>query len=225
MGVAVQYLLRRTDQRPALRGSWDNEPWAGAEPAKLIHFLEQSPSRHPRVEFKALYDQAGIYLFYLVQDRYVRCVRANYQESVCKDSCVEFFVEPKAGCGYFNFEINCGGTLLLYFQEQLPDNAGYKRHKAPPELGRLAQIYHSMPQIVDPEIKEAVEWRIECFIPVAIFEHYLGRLGPLAGQTWRANFYKCGDETSHPHWASWAPMGPELNFHLPKYFQPIVFKP
>ena len=23
---------------------------------------------------------------------------------------------------------------------------------------------------------------------------------------WRANFYKCGDDTSHPHWAAWSPL-------------------
>ncbi|MBI5094406.1 MAG: diguanylate cyclase, partial [Candidatus Hydrogenedentes bacterium] len=67
------------------------------------------------------------------------------------------------------------------------------------------------------------EWADEYPIPRALFETYVGPLGRIDGQTWRANFYKCGDETSHPHWASWAPIGEELNFHQPQYFAPIHF--
>jgi hypothetical protein len=50
-----------------------------------------------------------------------------------------------------------------------------------------------------------------------VLERYVGPLAPLAGQVWRGNFYKCGDRTSHPHWAAWSPVD-ELNFHLPRCF-------
>ncbi|MCD6337129.1 MAG: hypothetical protein J7M01_02720, partial [Candidatus Marinimicrobia bacterium] len=36
------------------------------------------------------------------------------------------------------------------------------------------------------------------------------------------NLYKCGDKTSHPHWASWSPID-KLNFHQPKHFGEFVF--
>ena len=36
-------------------------------------------------------------------------------------------------------------------------------------------------------------------------------------------FFKCGDKTSHPHWASWNPVD-ELNFHLPRCFSEIIFE-
>ena len=52
---------------------------------------------------------------------------------------------------------------------------------------------------------------------------YSGPLGTLAGRAWRANFYKCGDQTSHPHWAAWSPVD-ELNFHLPRCFGTIAFE-
>jgi hypothetical protein len=42
------------------------------------------------------------------------------------------------------------------------------------------------------------------------------------GNLWRANFYKCGDDTSHPHWAAWSPVD-ELNFHLPRCFGRLGF--
>jgi hypothetical protein len=49
-------------------------------------------------------------------------------------------------------------------------------------------------------------------------EPYCGEVRPVVGQRWRVNAFKCGDETSHPHWASWAPIGEALNFHQPEYF-------
>ncbi|MDD5678273.1 MAG: carbohydrate-binding family 9-like protein [Kiritimatiellae bacterium] len=223
----MEYVITRADQRPSLKGLWDEAPWHSANVISLTNFLSQSKSRHPRVEVKVVYQDEGMFVFFRVFDKFVRCVRTSYQGSVYKDSCVEFFVEPRPGRGYFNFEINGGGTLLLFFQEQLPGQPGartaYKRHNVPWELGRQVVIYHSLPPVVDPEIGVDTEWRIEYFIPFTIFERYLGPLGPVAGQVWRANFYKCGDETSHPHWVSWAPLGPEFSFHLPQYFAPISF--
>jgi hypothetical protein len=49
------------------------------------------------------------------------------------------------------------------------------------------------------------------------------RPGPTV--TWRANFYKCGDKTSHPHWLTWNPVDkPRPDFHLPQYFGTLVFE-
>ena len=224
----MEYVITKATRRPSLKGQWEDPAWHDVPVVELRHFLSQSKSRHPRTEAKAVYQDDGLFVFFRVFDKYIRCVQTEYQSGVCGDSCVEFFVEPKAGRGYFNFEINCGGTLLLAFQEQLPSQPGahvsYKRYNIPWELGRQVLIYHSLPQTVNPEIEVDTEWRIEYFIPFKIFEHYLGPLGPITGQAWRANFYKCGDETSHPHWAAWAPMGPEFNFHLPQYFAPIRFQ-
>lgn len=236
----MEYVIAKTRQRPGLKGQWDAAPWCSADSIALTHFLVQSQSRHPRVAVKALYQDDGIFVFFRVFDKYVRSVLTGYQSNVCEDSCVEFFVEPKAGRGYFNFEINCGGTLLLHYCVPRPGTGigqpgtqAVKQTKTnrpvfnpvPWELGRQVAIYHSLPPVVDPEIEADTEWRLEYFIPFKIFEHYVGPLGPIAGQAWRANFYKCGDKTSRPHWAAWAPMGPECDFHLPQYFAPIKFGP
>jgi hypothetical protein len=66
------------------------------------------------------------------------------------------------------------------------------------------------------------EWLLEFFIPFALLEKYVGPFGHVYNQEWRANFQKCADDTSHPHWASWAPID-ELNFHLPHCFGTIRF--
>jgi hypothetical protein len=67
------------------------------------------------------------------------------------------------------------------------------------------------------------EWWLQYFVPLALFERYVGPIGDPAGQRWRANFYKCGDQTARPHWASWAPIGEALNFHQPDKFGELVF--
>ena len=235
------YVINKATQRPSLKGQWDETPWRSANVISLTNFLSQSKSRHPRVEAKALYQDDGLFIFFRVFDKYVRCVQTQYQAQVCTDSCVEFFVEPRAGRGYFNFEINAGGTLLLYYcggprPAEATGKPGTKPDQSAPtkrptfnpvpwELGRQVAIYHSLPQVVDPEIEQDTEWRVEYFIPFTIFEHYVGPLGTIPGQVWRANFYKCADQTSHPHWLTWAPMGAQCNFHLPQYFAPIKFSP
>jgi len=219
------YTIRPAAKRPSLQGDWDGDVWGGAERLELANFLPQTPSRHARVEVKALYQEDGFFVFFKVRDKYVRSVKRNYQDQVCTDSCVEFFVEPRPGLGYFNFEINCGGTLLLYYCLRRDPAVRPVYDPLPWELGRQVILYHSMPDAVDPEIQADTEWRIEFFAPFSIFAPYVGPVTPAAGQTWRGNFYKCGGDTSHPHYQMWAPMGTVCDFHLPQYFAPIRFAP
>ena len=72
-------------------------------------------------------------------------------------------------------------------------------------------------QQIELEIATPVVWTVGFSIPLALFEHYVGPLGTLAGQVWRSNFFKCAEENSRPHWASWSPVD-EFNFHRPNCF-------
>ena len=85
-------------------------------------------------------------------------------------------------------------------------------------------IYHSMPARVPDEIPEPIEWRVQLAIPARLLEEFVGSLGDLRGQEWRANLYKCADATSHPQWASWNPIGEELRFHQPRFFGALRFE-
>lgn len=208
-------------------GDWNCPRWREVEPLAISHFHSASSSHRPQTEARMLYDEQSLYLWFSVTDRYVVSTRVEYQQPVYRDSCVEFFVQPRSPGGYFNFEINCGGTLLLSFIED-PRRVGdgfAKQTPVSPELGRRVRIWHSAPHVVYPEKQAALAWHIGCQIPIDVLEVYSGRLQPLAGQTWRGNFFKCADESSHPHWASWSPIGEALNFHQPQYFAPLQFAP
>ena len=221
----MQYHVRCSGKKPSLAGNWDEPAWQSADTIVLRNFVARSSAHRPKVEVKLLWDNRGLYVFFRVHDRYVRCLRTDYQAGVCKDSCAEFFVEPKKNRGYFNFEINCGGTMLLYYLDYPDRGTGRNKIKeaVPFSLGGTVRIYHSMPKVVYPEVVFEATWKLEYFIPFKLFEHYLGPLGKIAGQAWRANFYKCADECSHPHWESWAPLHGKESFHVPEYFAPIHF--
>jgi len=217
-----QYIVRFAAIKPDLTGQWDGSAWHQADTLELIHFRFEGSDHRPKTTVRLLHDQRGIFGIFRVEDRYVRSSHTEYLSPVHKDSCVEFFVKPKQDRGYFNFEFNCGGTLLCSYiiDPTRPSDAFRDFVKLSEEDGKQVRIYHSMPEIVEPEITEPVTWFLEFFIPFSLLEQYVGLSGDVKGQSWYANFYKCGDETSHPHWASWTPL-PEKNFHLPKCFGEI----
>jgi hypothetical protein len=74
-----------------------------------------------------------------------------------------------------------------------------------------------MPPVIEPEITTPVTWCAQFSIPMSLLENYTGSLGNFNGVTWHANFYKCADKTSHPHWVTWNPIS-ATNYHLPECF-------
>jgi len=225
--ASPEYAIAKAAERPALKGKWDEGVWKGVEALEIGHFYRTDVSGHrPKTQAKVLYDEKGLYIHFRVEDQYVRSIETAYHGRVWEDACVEFFVAPVAGRGYFNFEINCGGTMLLSYKENPEWKGATLRgsESVPLELAKTVEIFHSMPETVEPEISEPVVWQVEYHIPFSVFEAYLGELGAVSGQTWRANFYKCAENNSHPHWASWSLITADLNFHLPEFFSEIHFQ-
>lgn len=219
------YVMRKAASPPSLYAGYDSSDWSIADTLEISSFRPESSDHRPVTRVRALYDSGNIYILFDVQDKYVRSVQTEFQDPVCTDSCVEFFCQP-AGCrDYLNFEFNCGGTFLVYhIIDPTRTRRGLKAfEKLTPEDAALIQVYHSMPEVVEPEIAEETHWILAAKIPLSLFEKYCKVPGnSFSGSTWRANFYKCGDRTSHPHWASWQPVS-EKNFHLPECFGEIVF--
>jgi len=220
----MTYTIRKASVAPQLCAEWSDPAWETADALEIQHFRPESSAHHPQTAARLLYDPQGIRGIFRVQDRYVRCLRTQYHDSVWKDSCVEFFAQPKPDRGYFNFEFNCGGAFLCcYITNPERTAEGFKEYiKVPANIGQTIQARSSLPPLIEPERVESVVWTLSFFIPFSLFEHYLGPLGAMAGQAWRGNFFKCADETSHPHWASWAPVD-EFNFHRPNCFGTIRF--
>jgi Carbohydrate-binding family 9 len=220
----MHYTIRSSPVPPRLDLDWDDPIWSRADTLEVTQFRPESSDHRPRTLARLLHTSQGIHGLFQVHDRYVRCVHTGYFGEVWKDSCVEFFAQPKPDRGYFNLEFNCGGAFLCSYitnPERTP--TGFKEFtKLPASMGNTIQVRSSLPLRIEPEITEPVVWTLAFYVPFALFEHYLRPLGAPAGRVWRGNFQKCADDCSHPHWASWAPLD-ELNFHRPDCFGTIHF--
>ena len=219
------YTIRFTNHISALRGSGLNAAaWRGVEMLHLTHFRPEGSSHRPAVSVRCAYDEVGVCVRFDVSDRFVRSVCTTPNGPVCRDSCVEWFVAP-GETGYANFEVNAGGTMHASWvtdPTRLPGGKIKARQLLDARTTSMMHVQTSLPAVVDPEVPGPLEWVAFLSVPWTLFKTLCAAQVPTPGTEWRANFYKCGDHTSHPHWASWAPVA-ELNFHRPTDFGTIRF--
>ena len=223
--AAMTYKVRRTRAEIPIDAGWDSAAWRDVATLQLSHFMGDRPAHLPKVETKVQYDDMALYLHFRVADRYVRAVTQEHQGGVFYDSCVEFFFTPGTDVkqGYFNLEMNCGGTMLFHFQRQPRKN---QQPLAADDVAKV-EVAHSLPKLVDPEITEPTTWTVSYRLPTAILSKYfpVDVAMPAAGVTWRANFYKCADATSHPHWLTWSKIERDRpDFHRPEWFGTLEFE-
>lgn len=206
----------------AMVWDWDEPPWREVPSERLRNHMGQMPDPFPAVEVKIAYDNDAIFIMFRVADQYVRAVAAEHQDSVCGDSCVEFFFTPGSDVtsGYFNVEMNCGGVMLFHFNSEVRRGM----HVIPKaDCAKIVKV-HSLSRMIDPEIREPVTWTVGYAVPMALLRRYCPVTSPAPHVIWRVNFYKCADNTSHPHWLTWVPVDyPKPNFHLPRSFGILEF--
>lgn len=185
--------------------------------------MGEMPLHFPGTQVKLKYDNDNIYVIFRVKDHYIRAIAKETNGRVWEDSCVEFFFTPGTDIkrGYINLEVNCKGIYLMQYHKNDGIDQGFFDLKDSEQI----EISHSLKQDVENEIIKPATWYIEYKIPFSILTKYIQVDKPGPGIQWRANFYKCGDKTSHPHWLTWAPVNyPQPKFHLPEYFGWLEFK-
>lgn len=221
----MSYTIQRLSTAPPMNLDWDNPAWQTADTATIAIARPESSDHRPQTLLRLMHDGTNLHGIFQVKDRYVRAVKSGYQAPVCKDSCVEVFFQPDVGEGYFNLEMSAAGVYLLYYvRDHQRLEEGFADYAVVDEANyRKLTVKTSLPERIDPEITEPVIWYAQFTIPMAALEPYCGKIGDLSGREWRGNFYKCGDETSHPHWISWAPLT-SFNFHLPECFEKLQLK-
>jgi hypothetical protein len=217
------YNVKKLEEKPLpINANWNKPQWEKVEPLTLKNYMGNKPEHFPKTQARVLYDDENIYVIFRVKDRFVRAVAKGCHGDVWKDSCVEFFFTPALNIerGYFNLETNCGGTILFRYQPAPRKNRQFIKEEDCKEI----EIAHSLPEIIEPEIKDSITWTLEYRLPLKVLQKYCEIEKPSPGVIWRANFYKCGDNTSHPHWLTWSFVANETpNFHLPQYFGTLKF--
>lgn len=134
--------------------------------------------------------------------------------NIWEDSCCEFFVENPGTGTYCNFEINCIGALL--------NGVGAGREgrirRGKEELKNIIRFSTLEPKKYD-EAGRIFNWGVAMLIPFEMIGIEAGSLP----KSLKANFYKCGDKTAHPHFLSWNPvLCPSPDFHRPEYFGELI---
>ncbi|MCD8071883.1 MAG: hypothetical protein LUE10_01625 [Alistipes sp.] len=136
---------------------------------------------------------------------------------VWTDSCVEFFISFDES-GYYNFEMNPIGTTLLGFRKER-ENPTHAPDSAIDSIGRIP----GMGTEPFDELSGGQQWQLTVRIPVSSF--FMHQIDDLSGVNARANFYKCGDSLTVPHYLSWKPIeNHKPDFHLEQFFGDITFE-
>jgi len=171
----------------------------------------------PDVALSMAYGNHEIFLKYYITEDYFKAEKTETNEMVCEDSCVEFFVSPEDDGIYYNFEFNAIGTCLL--------GTGTGREnstRANPELiSKIRRLTSAGKELVR-ERKGKYSWTLTVAIPFGVFFRH--KVKDLKGKTFRANFYKCGDMLTIPHYVTWNPVGTDKpDYHQPAYFGLLKF--
>ncbi|MDH8701130.1 hypothetical protein M2138_000469 [Dysgonomonadaceae bacterium PH5-43] len=181
-----------------------------------VNWSETYPYK-PEVKFAIAHDNTNILLRFFVKEQSVMAMVTEDNGAVWTDSCVEFFINFDES-GYYNFEFNCIGAMLLGFRKE-KNNATHADSSILHDIER----HSSLGNTPFTEKQGEQEWELAVKIPVtSFFKH---SIKSLSGLNAKANFYKCGDNLSVPHFLSWNPIdNPTPNFHLEKYFKTLIFE-
>jgi hypothetical protein len=174
-------------------------------------------SYKPEVSLAIGYSDNEILLKYYIIENYFKAEKTETNHMVCEDSCVEFFVSPGDDGIYYNMEFNGIGTCLL------GTGTGRENSKrADTEIVSKIRRLTSAGEKPVKEQKGKFSWTITVAIPFGVFFHH--EIKDLKGKTFRANFYKCGDMLTVPHFITWNPVGTEKpDYHQSAYFGTLKF--
>ncbi|HOO98067.1 MAG TPA: carbohydrate-binding family 9-like protein [Bacteroidales bacterium] len=171
----------------------------------------------PDVEFAIAHTAREIVLKYYVSEDYFKAEKTTDNDEVYEDSCVEFFVSPADDGIYYNFEFNGIGTCLMGSGKSRETNM-----RADASVISGIRRRSSAGTKAVKEIKGRFSWDIVIAIPLSSFTHHKAESS--RGLTFKANFYKCGDSLTVPHYLSWNPIHTaNPDFHRPEYFGTIKF--
>lgn len=180
----------------------------------------------PDVRFRIAYNEKALLLHYQVNESFTKAEVAEDNGAIWTDSCVECFINPggkllpKADADefYYNIEANAIGKLLI--------GCGKDRHdrvRADKDVRDKVLRWSSLGREPFGERPQPQPWELCLVVPFSCFFRH--DIRSLDGTHIKANFYKCGDGLSVPHYLSWQPIHSEKpDFHRPEFFGDIQCK-
>jgi hypothetical protein len=182
----------------------------------ILNWEEAFPYK-PKLKFRIAHTGNEIWLKYYVNEKNILAQETRTNGDVYKDSTVEFFISID-GKNYYNFEFSCIGTIHLAHGE-----GRNNRTPIEPAIAEKIQIESTLGNQPFAEKSGDFNWEMMIRIPIECF--VFDKIETLNGLLATANFYKCGDETSDPHFVTWNPIGTETpDYHCPEYFGKVKFE-
>ena len=180
-----------------------------AVPELTLDHILWEPDCGVRARGQFRYDGQYLYVRLGAEEKEIRAEYRTAPAPVHEDSCLEFFFMPEGAEKYLNFEINPNGCLHIGF--------GTGRENRERILLPGAEAYFDI-----RTRRTGTGWEVSYRIPADfIRERYPGF--ECTGKL-RANVYKCGDRTAHPHYLAWNEVLTETpDFHRPEYFGEMAF--
>lgn len=179
-----------------------------------VNWQEKFPYK-PLCSFVVAVSLTRLYVFYSVISKDLRAVNTEDLSPVAEDSCLEFFLRVPGDEVYWNFEVNCIGTM----------NASRRVQRDKPirlTADELASIgrYSSCGNEPIEQQKGTFCWDLVLSVPLQL----VGLDGKNLPDYVMGNFYKCGSKTAHPHYVSWNAIdGDSPDFHRPDCFGKLWF--
>ena len=170
---------------------------------------------HPDTSFAIARSRTHIAVLYHIRCLDLRAMALEDNGPVWEDSCCEFFASDPHDGTYYNFEMNCIGTLLGAKRRNREDCTHY-----PPE--RLADVtrYSTLARKQRDLSGKIFGWSVGMAVPLEM----IGIDPSHLPSSIRANFYKCADKTAHPHFLAWnRVVSPTPGFHRPDFFGELLF--
>ena len=191
------------------------DEYGPGEPVDILNW--SAYSYRPEVHFNIAFSDDEIFIRYYITEEYIKAEKSASNQMVYEDSCVEFFVAPEEDGIYYNFEFNAIGTCLL-------GSGTGRQGRAMGSDKVITDIRRKSTCGTEPfsERQGKFSWTIITAIPKkAFFKH---SLSDFKGKTMRANFYKCGDKLTRPHYLTWNPVNTKNpDFHQPDCFGMLKF--
>ncbi|AYN66344.1 hypothetical protein D1013_02555 [Euzebyella marina] len=173
----------------------------------------------PKVHFRIARNKNDIWLKFYVSEENVLAQFSEPNSSTHRDSCVEFFIDPLQDGNYYNFEFNCIGTTHLAYGP----GRGKRTFIDKDIIKQYIKVRSSLGNIPFEEKGGGHDWEMTVVISEEVWTY--SKDFELKGLKSKANFYKCGDDTSKPHYVSWNAIDTERpDFHRPEFFGSLTFE-
>lgn len=155
------------------------------------------------------WDDEGILVHLSAVESDIRNELTGPLDSVCNDSCLEFFFSPTEAPTYFNIEFNLNCAMYLGYGNCIDD---------------LIRLTFEGENRFDPHANRTNDgWEIFYHVPFSFVKQFFPGFKAYEGLHFRGNCYKCGDLTPNPHYFSWNPIvGEPFTFHRPDCYGELI---